>query len=111
MLKRLPRTLRGRHIYQPYSNKQLPNLTVRRAILELIRGLPVQIDHLKRSGIGKTVMGLLNCKEVGTSHTNKPHENSCIILLLRTFTPHPCPFKVSTLRAFSHSCYYPTPWP
>lgn len=27
--------------------------------------LPVQVDHLKRSGIGKVVMGLINCKEVG----------------------------------------------
>lgn len=30
----------------------------------MVMMLPVQVDHLKRSGIGKVVMGLLNCKEV-----------------------------------------------
>lgn len=72
MRKPLPRTLRTGISFQPYSNRQLPNLTVRRAILELIRGLPVQIDHLKRSGIGKTVMGLLNSKEVITALHAQP---------------------------------------
>lgn len=50
---------------KPYSNGQLPNLTVRTDTLKLIQNLPVQVDHLKRSGIGKVVMGLLNCREVG----------------------------------------------
>ncbi|CAM9707379.1 unnamed protein product [Ectocarpus fasciculatus] len=53
---------------QPYSNGQLPNLTVRRDVLELIDKLPVQVDHLKRSGIGKVVMGLLNCREETTDN-------------------------------------------
>lgn len=34
-------------------------------MLALMLMLPVQVDHLKRSGIGKVVMGLINCKEVG----------------------------------------------
>lgn len=49
---------------QPYSNGQLPNLTIRKEMLAIMLMLPVQVDHLKRSGIGKVVMGLLHCKEV-----------------------------------------------
>ncbi|CAN0502138.1 unnamed protein product, partial [Scytosiphon promiscuus] len=49
---------------QPYSNGQLPNLTIRKEMLALVLMLPVQVDHLKRSGIGKVVMGLLNSKQV-----------------------------------------------
>ncbi|CAN0262515.1 unnamed protein product [Scytosiphon promiscuus] len=48
---------------QPYSNGQLPNLTIRKEMLALVLMLPVQVDHLKRSGIGKVVMGLLNSKQ------------------------------------------------
>lgn len=49
---------------QPYANGQLPNLTIRTEMLALMLMLPVQVDHLKRSGIGKVVMGLINSKEV-----------------------------------------------
>ncbi|CAN0193561.1 unnamed protein product [Ectocarpus sp. 6 AP-2014] len=56
---------------QPYSNGQLPNLTVRTDILKLIENLPVQVDHLKRSGIGKVVMGLLNCGEETTENKRR----------------------------------------
>lgn len=57
----------GAFLQQPYSNGQLPNLTIRKEMLALMLMLPVQVDHLKRSGIGKVVMGLINCKEVGHS--------------------------------------------
>lgn len=49
---------------QPYPNGQLPNLTIRKEMLAVVLMLPVQVDHLKRSGIGRVVMGLLKCKEV-----------------------------------------------
>lgn len=49
---------------QPYSNGQLPNLTIRSEMLTLVLGLPVQVDHLKRSGIGVIVMGLLKSQQV-----------------------------------------------
>lgn len=52
---------------QPYANGQLPNLTVRKEMLALLLMLPVQVDHLKRSGIGRVVMGLLNSREVGST--------------------------------------------
>jgi len=52
------------NVEQPYANGQLPNLTIRTEMLALMLMLPVQVDHLKRSGIGKVVMGLLNSKEV-----------------------------------------------
>ncbi|CAM9206249.1 unnamed protein product [Hapterophycus canaliculatus] len=53
---------------QPYSNGQLPNLTIRKEMLALVLMLPVQVDHLKRSGIGKVVMGLLNSKQETTEN-------------------------------------------
>lgn len=61
----LPRAHWCPFLQQPYSNGQLPNLTIRKEMLALMLMLPVQVDHLKRSGIGKVVMGLINCKEVG----------------------------------------------
>ncbi|CAM9661520.1 unnamed protein product, partial [Discosporangium mesarthrocarpum] len=48
---------------QPYPNGSLPNITVRKDMLAMVSLLPVQIDHLRRSGLGRVVMGLLNCKE------------------------------------------------
>lgn len=41
--------------------------------------LPVQVDHLKRSGIGKVVMGLINCKEV--SHSGWMMRRGCAALV------------------------------
>jgi len=44
---------------QPIDNgKNLPALSLRLSLYEILLGLPVQSDHLKKSGIGKTVLAL-----------------------------------------------------
>uniref|UniRef100_A0A7R9YA66 TFIIS N-terminal domain-containing protein n=1 Tax=Pinguiococcus pyrenoidosus TaxID=172671 RepID=A0A7R9YA66_9STRA len=40
------------------TKRQLPNETVRTTLIQRLHDLPIEIDHLKRSGMGKVVMGL-----------------------------------------------------
>ena len=40
---------------EPRDAKVLPSLTVRKAVYDMLTRLPCQVDHLKRSGIGRTV--------------------------------------------------------
>ena len=43
---------------EPKDKKTLPSLSVRTAIYEMLRKLPIQLDHLKRSGIGKVLVSI-----------------------------------------------------
>jgi transcription factor SPN1 len=43
---------------EPRDDKSLPSLTVRQAVYDMLQRLPCQADHLKRSGIGKTIVVL-----------------------------------------------------
>eukprot|EP01041_Mallomonas_annulata_P005900 gene5900-11910_t len=43
---------------EPRDKKTLPGLTIRSAVYELLRLMPCQGDHLKRSGIGKVLLML-----------------------------------------------------
>jgi transcription factor SPN1 len=43
---------------EPRDAKTLPSLTIRRAVYDMLLRIPCQPDHLKRSGIGKTVVTL-----------------------------------------------------
>jgi transcription factor SPN1 len=44
---------------EPRDKNTLPALAVRAAVYDMLRKLPCQLDHLRRSGIGKTIMALL----------------------------------------------------
>jgi transcription factor SPN1 len=44
---------------EPRDKNTLPALAVRTAVYDMLRRLPCQLDHLRRSGIGKTIMALL----------------------------------------------------
>ena len=43
---------------EPKDSRELASLTVRSAVYDMLLRLPCQADHLKRSGIGKTVVAL-----------------------------------------------------
>lgn len=47
---------------EPRDKQTLPSLPIRTAVYDMLAKLPCQVDHLKRSGIGKTVMALLHHK-------------------------------------------------
>lgn len=57
---------------QPYESGSLPNITVRASLLEILKGLPVQMDHLKRSGVGKVLIALLK-------HPDETEDNKRLI--------------------------------
>lgn len=41
---------------EPLPNRSLPAVGLRRALLEVLKSLPVETDHLRESGIGKIVL-------------------------------------------------------
>ncbi len=43
---------------EPRDSKTLSSLTVRSSVYKMLLSLPCQIDHLRRSGIGKTIIAL-----------------------------------------------------
>lgn len=56
---------------EPKSKSELPSLTVRNAVYDMLRKLPCETDHLKLSEIGKTVMTLLKHKMETTENKLK----------------------------------------
>lgn len=61
---------------EPRDKATLPALTVRTAVYDMLRKLPCQLDHLRRSGIGKTVMALV--KHNHETDTNKQLLNEIV---------------------------------
>lgn len=61
---------------EPKDKNTLTGLTVRTAVYEMLRKLPCEVVHLKRSGIGKTVMALL--KHSGEITANKQLLNEIV---------------------------------
>eukprot|EP01097_Dermamoeba_algensis_P002546 TRINITY_DN2014_c0_g1_i2.p1 TRINITY_DN2014_c0_g1~~TRINITY_DN2014_c0_g1_i2.p1 ORF type:complete len:287 (-),score=65.03 TRINITY_DN2014_c0_g1_i2:263-1123(-) len=60
----------------PMPDGSLPNFNIREAILNVLHKLPIDVDHLKSSGIGKTVMQL--SKNPNETHANKKMAESLI---------------------------------
>lgn len=44
---------------QPYADGSLPNMKVRKAMIDCLMKLPVEKEHLRRSGMGKVVIALM----------------------------------------------------
>ena len=61
---------------EPKDKITLTGLTVRTSVYEMLRKLPCEVVHLKRSGIGKTVMALL--KHSGEIASNKQLLNEIV---------------------------------
>lgn len=48
---------------EPRDKNTLPSLPIRSAVYDMLTKLPCQVDHLKRSSIGKTIMTLIHHKQ------------------------------------------------
>ncbi|CAM9445311.1 unnamed protein product [Chrysoparadoxa australica] len=48
---------------QPYPGGTLPNITLRKAMFAQLQALPIHVDHLKESGIGRVVLALYKHKD------------------------------------------------
>ena len=59
---------------EPISKSALPNLTVRTAVYDLLLTLPCHTEHIKRSGIGKTLVGIVKCKMETAANKQKIRE-------------------------------------
>lgn len=48
---------------EPMSNRSLPAVNLRKTLLEVLKSLPIDTDHLRESGIGRIVLFFANRKK------------------------------------------------